>query len=310
MMAWGKNRVGTGGWLAVGLESDRIDLVRGGPRDKQPPRIAEAASYAAGGDRLNALKRLRKSRGLGTARCIALMPPGQYHFLQVDEPNVPAEELKEAVRWQVKDLVDFPVDEATLDILPIPAAGGRGGQLFVVLAPNHHLVRTIQEFQEAGLQLEVVDVPETAQRNVAALFEDENRGLAFLHFDTHGGLLTFTFRGELYGVRRIDIQAEQIAQADGERREQLFERIGLELQRSLDNFERLFTAIPLSRLVLAPCPQQEALVAYLQNLVFVPLQVADLSQAMDFAAVPELREGALQGARLSLLGAVLREGKA
>ena len=38
--------------------------------------------------------------------------------------------------------------------------------------------------------LDAVDIPELAQRNVAALLEDQNRGLAFLRIDETGMMLT------------------------------------------------------------------------------------------------------------------------
>ena len=45
-----------------------------------------------------------------------------------------------------------------------------------------------------NIPLEVVDVPELAQRNLAHLLELEGRGLALLALDERGGLLTFYLR--------------------------------------------------------------------------------------------------------------------
>ena len=44
---------------------------------------------------------------------------------------------------------------------------------------------------------------------------------------------------------------DQLAKADLERKQQLFERIGLELQRSLDAFDRQYSFISLPRLLIA-----------------------------------------------------------
>src|SRR5438094_770493 len=80
------------------------------------------------------------------------------------------------------------------------------------------------------------------------------KGLAMLSFDPDGGLLTVTYRGELYLSRRIDMPLAQLTDADLERRHQSFDRITLELQRSLDNFERQFSFISVARLLLGPSP--------------------------------------------------------
>lgn len=99
-----------------------------------------------------------------------------------------------------------------------------------------------------------IDVPELAQRNLANLLEEEDRGLAMLVFDDTEGLLTFTFAGELLIARHIEISAKQLVAADEARREQLFERIALDVQRSLDNFDRSHSMVPLSRLIVSRIP--------------------------------------------------------
>ena len=38
----------------------------------------------------------------------------------VEAPSVPATEVKSAVRWELKDLLDYPVDAATVDVADVP----------------------------------------------------------------------------------------------------------------------------------------------------------------------------------------------
>jgi len=64
-----------------------------------------------------------------------------------------------------------PIDQATLDFLTVPAAGaaeGRTQQLYAVLARNQLLEARVREFDDAGIPLAVIDIPDTAQRNIAA----------------------------------------------------------------------------------------------------------------------------------------------
>ena len=65
-------------------------------------------------------------------------------------------------------------------------------------------------FEAAEVDLAAIDIPELAQRNIAALLEDENRGLVFLRIDESGMMLTLTFRGELVAVRRSDMNSAQL----------------------------------------------------------------------------------------------------
>ncbi len=300
------------GWLALAFHPERVDVAHVQRRPGARPQVTRLESFARQGEEAALLATLRKQRELGRHVCTTVLEPGAYQLVQVPAPAVPPEEMAAAVRWGLKDALDFPVDNATVDVLPIPLdeAAGRTPQVFAVAADNTRLAPRIQSCDAAGLALQAVDVPELAQRNLAALVEEENRGLAFLTFDAAGGMLTVTWRGELYLSRRIDISSTQLQVADSERRTALFERIGLELQRSLDNFERVFSFISVSRLAIGPGSLAEPLAAFLRDYVYIPVDLFDLVAVLDCSAVPELREPALQAERLLVVGAALRTAEA
>ena len=152
-------------------------------------------------------------------------------------------------------MIDFHVDDATIDVLDIPidkAGASRTHTMFAVAARNSVIAQRQALFEAAKLKLKVIDIPEMAQRNISALAEVPGRGLAMLSFHAGGGLLSVTFNGELYLARRIDVTLTQLLDPDIERRNACFDKITLELQRSLDHFERQFNFIAVQRLLLAP----------------------------------------------------------
>ena len=240
-------------------------------------------------------------------RCTTLLAQQDYQLLQVDAPDVPEAEQKEALRWRLKDLIEQPVDSVGLDVIPLPEAvlGGRARQLFAAVAKNDALSSVVTAFHAARMSLEVIDLPEMAQRNVAALFEDENRGLAFLVFDEQSALLTFTYQGELFGLRRIEVGVQQLQQASDERRDQLSDRIVLELQRSIDGVDRQFSSITLSRMVVA-LPPGCGLEEKMRDGLYIPFEAMDLAKVMDISAVPELLDPEMQRKFLRSIGAALR----
>jgi MSHA biogenesis protein MshI len=300
------------GWMAVLPLGDRIALahvVRGaGVR----PEIRMLDSFRIEGADVASLQRLRSARRLKSYACTTLMAAGDYTLSQLDAPNVPATERKEAVRWALKGVVDYPVDCACVDVLDIPMDGGGAGRqasVFAVSAADAAVQTRARLFVEAKVPLEAIDIPELAQRNVAALFEDENRGLAFLRLDESGGSLTLTFHGELIAARRVEVPATQLADNDAGRRVQAMERLVLDLQRSLDNFDRQYSFIPISKLVVAAYPAVDDLASSLAENLYVPVVPMDLALVMDFPSVPELREPASQAMNLLLIGAALRTGE-
>ncbi|MDP2810868.1 MAG: hypothetical protein Q8O34_12035 [Rhodocyclaceae bacterium] len=295
-------------WTAVVLSGSRMDVARVRRSAEGRPEVLAMNSFERGADDLAALRALRRSQGLAGARCTTLLRHGEYQVIQADTPRVPPEERREALRWQVKDLFEFPVETATLDVLEIPqAAAGKPPQCWVVAANNAVLQPKIHLFQDAKVPLAAVDIPEFCQRNIAALFEEQNRALAVLAFADDGGLLSFTYQGELYVSRHIDITLSQLESAPAERREALFERIALDVQRSLDNFDRTYSAISLTRLLVSPVPGADGLVDYLRANVAAPVAQLDLGEVMDLRHVPELAEPERQARVLRALGAALRD---
>jgi len=294
--------------MAVVLSDDRIDLAHVRRGSDGRPALRTLESFRQESDRAAALTRLRTSRKLNTFTCTTLLDGTQYQLLQVDAPEVPPAERAEALRWRLKDMVDFPVDSASIDVVDIPTEGSAARQatVFAAIAAATAVAPLMAQFDAAKVPLQAIDLPEFAQRNVAALFEEPNRGLAFLHLDERGGLLTITFRGELYAARRVDISARQLADADDDRRQQLFERVMLELQRTLDNFDRQYSFISVAALVVAACPDVAGLQPYLAENLYVPVRAMNLAEVCDLAAVPELQSPERQARCLPAIGAALR----
>lgn len=290
--------------MAVCLYPDRVDVAaaRSGPGER--PQLQMLESFERGANDVDALKRLGRKFGLARTAVTTLMPAQQYQLFTVEAPAVPAEEARDALRWQIRDLIDYPAEQATLDMIDIPAMGGRQKSVFVAAARNDSVLRLMRSFLDADVGLEVIDIRELAQRNIAALCAEPDRGIALLSFDDTGGCLTFTYNAELYVARHIDIGVQALH--DPARQTALFERIGLELQRSTDGFERQFSHIPLTRLTIAPHAFAPALRDFLGDYLTIPISVLDLAEVIDFSAVPSLKAGERQAQCFATIGAALR----
>jgi len=297
------------GWLAILLQSGSVTLTHVLRKPNVPPQVCLLDTFAVEKSEVEALQRLRVARHLTSYACTTLMPNGEYNLTQLDAPTVPKEERKEALRWALKEAVSYPLDGACVDVLDIPSDGlpaGRSAGVLVVSAGEQAVRARVAAFESAKITLDAVDVPELAQRNVAALLEDDNRGLAFLRIDETGMMLTLTFHGELIAVRRGDVNAVQLNGADADQRARVKERLILELQRSLDNFDRQYSHIPISKVVVATYPLVEDLVSDLGESTYVPVREMDLATVMDFPTVPELKDPQCQAKYLLAIGAALR----
>lgn len=294
------------GWLSVAIREARIDVVHLRREAAGKPTVLLADSIEKGASDEATLAVLRKSMRLARHRCTALLRHGAYQLIQTDAVAGEAAEAREIVRWKLKDQVDFPVDSAAVDLLPIPSEG-RAPQVFAALSPESSIAPLVQAFQAAKVPLAAIDLPEISQRNLAALFEEDGRGLATLIFDDDEGLLTFTQGGELIVVRHVDITARQLMATDDDRRAMLFERIALDVQRSLDNFDRVYSTIPLAKLLVAPIPGVDGFLGHLRANLTVRVVPLELSSKLDLGAVPALLDPLRQFQCLRALGAALRD---
>ena len=296
------------GWLAIALQRDGLAAIRMQTAPDIRPQVRQAVFYP-GTDHAELLERAGRDLHAHAYRSITVLSGGEYQILSVDAPNVAADELKTAMRWRLKDMLDFHVDDATIDVLDLPvdphAAVRAQHSMFAIAARNSVIESRQKLFTAAKVELAVIDIPEIAQRNISALVEPPGRGVAMLSFGDEGGLLTVSYRGELYLTRRIDLALEQLLDPDLERRHASFDRITLELQRSLDNFERQYSFISVAKLVLAPSAI-EGLDAYLSSNLYTPVDTLDLATVFDFESTPDLLDPLLQQRYLVPLGAALR----
>ncbi len=296
------------GWFAVCINERGVYLTRV-ERAGNTPRVVACSFHPERDITPAALEKICRKAHFSGHQLTTLLAPGEYQLLMVDAPNVPAGELKAAIRWRIKDMLSYHIDDATVDVLQIPAGrygAGRQQSIYAVAAANATLQKRIALFEDAGLMLNVIDIPEMAQRNIAALFEENDQALALMAFNAEGGLLTVTAGGELYLSRRIDISLGQLQDANEALRRQHFERVALEVQRSLDYVSRQYHYIPVRRIILA-VPEGTGLEIALAGSVDMPVARLDLAQVMDISAVPELAHGEYATDALHALGAALRQ---
>lgn len=231
-----------------------------------------------------------------------VLSPGEYQLLPIDAPPVPPQELTLAVRWRIKDLIEVPLDDVTVDVIRLGTGTAvAGSKLLAVVAHNDLLRRYLTLAEQAGVNVDAIDIPELAQRNIAALLEPTDRVQAVLSLTPQGGLLTVTCKGDLCFHRRVQFSPEGLTGPD---RESVLQRLALELQRSLDYIDRHHSAWRLDRILLAPPPAMGDLADQLRQNLYLPLEVADLGRAFD-GALPE--PDTLAGCWFALGGALRRE---
>ena len=258
------------------------------------------------------LATLIKEHELEQATCTCVMPAESHTLLLIEAPDVQPAELKAAVRWRIKDLIDFHIDDAVIDVFEIPehnATPGRTRLMYAVAARASKIKTSVESIEKTSLNLETVDIPELAIRNITALLDDDIRGVAFLYLSMNSGIITLTRQGSLYLSRNIDVGTEQMIPSSGSdelnsETQQALDKIVLEVQRSLDYYESHFSQPPITSLVIAPMGQEIAgVLPYLSANLGIAVSRLDFNNVL-IANEPISDE--LQSKCLLSIGAALR----
>ncbi|MBT8109303.1 MAG: pilus assembly protein PilM [Gammaproteobacteria bacterium] len=253
------------------------------------------------------LERQASGIQLGRTPLTSVLPSGSYQLVLVEIPNVPANEVPSAVRWQIKDILDFPVDEAVIEMFEMPelSTSSNKNMAYAVATQRSRVQDHIELLHDAGLSLDVIDIPELCTRNIATLLPQDARGVAFLHFADSHGTLTITRQGVLYLIRQIEMglaAMEAVVQDDFARKE-LVSTIVLETQRSLDYYESHFDYGPVTELVLAPGSNIGGLADSLHEELGLTISSLDLNGLFDMRAALSIED---QSDCLVAIGAALR----
>lgn len=299
------------GFRALCFRGDEIRVVHVTRSSSLKPIVVMTATEALGsGESSAVLSHFAKRWNGEHYECTMLVNSGDYQILPVEAPNVAPNELKSAISFVVMDMLDFHIDQATIDVISIPQdknAAQRNRGMYAI-AIRTKLVGEYQSwFETAKLPLHVIDIPEMAQRNIASLIETGEGGVAMLSFDVDSGLLTFTAGGELYQSRRIDATLDQLLKSPSDERETVHERVALEIQRSLDHFGRQFSSLHITKLVVAPLGHDDGgLINFLAGNLDIGVESLNLDAIFDIGRAPELMSPVNQQRYFMALGAALR----
>lgn len=200
--------------------------------------VFDSKASSGGLDEKAFLNELVEKYALKGHQCNMVLAREHYQLLLVESPDVPDEEMREAIQWRVKDLVSTPLDDMAIEVFSLPEDGSKAGKrmLYVVTADKSLLRQRVEMVNEAGLKLDCIDIGELALRNLSLLKEEGKagtRGVAIARIHRGSGNVSLFRDGNLYLSRHF-----QLNYGGGLLDDLPAENLMLEIQRSLDYYER------------------------------------------------------------------------
>ena len=166
-----------------------------------------------------------------------------YELHLVEAPPVPDNELADALRFRMRDLIALPPDEAQVQAFRMPADAYRGrmDMVFAAVVARPVIRQLVHWCRSMELSLDSITIPELSILSLVATLAPET-AVGVLRLDDNDGVIYLYRDGGLYLTRRLNLGTQALlpATADTEltaEHSNQVEALALEVQRSLDFFD-------------------------------------------------------------------------
>ena len=201
-----------------------------------------------------------------------VLAPDHYALTLIERPKVEADELHDAVRWQIQENISYPAEQAAIDVFDLPDSAARGRpSVFVAAVHRETLGDMVARIFDAGVEIDCVDITELALRNiVATMYPDAGQAIGLLRLTVNGGMMNVTRGHELFLSRRLSGVPETW---DDSSWQEFQERMLLQVQRSIDYYESVLSQPRVDAVVVgATDGWQERIVEYLAEMLPMPVR--------------------------------------
>ncbi len=241
--------------------------------------------------------------------CHLVLTTEHYRRFNIETPSVAENEIPEALRWTISDLIDFPADQAVIDFYqsPLGVRSNSSKMLDVIASPVEILTDQIQKLTAAALNLKVIDIQETVLRNLAVQTPENSQGIALLYLLEFSGTLLIQKQKTIYVSRKFEIGYNHLKLEEPNPDSTVINahtNLALEIQRSLDYVESYFGISSISTLAVIPLAENtHILIDSLNKNLGISARMIDLSTLIDCDI---LVTGKTQSLCAAVIGATLR----
>ncbi len=128
------------------------------------------------------LKQHVQRAGLVGCHCSWILNPSDYKLLMLDLPRVPDNEIKEALKWQILEMVEYSEEEILIDIMSLPhlSVAGVNKKIYAVVADKNFILKKTSIIESSGLDLSVIDIAENSIKQVVSATKGSDQTIAFI----------------------------------------------------------------------------------------------------------------------------------
>ena len=164
--------------------------------------------------------------------CQIILAPNLYQLHLMDMPQLPEEEMAKALRWQLKGIIDYPLNDIAVDAFLVPAhgVGERRKKVFTAVTLQTGLMHKIAIFEQCLLKVAAVSIAELALGSLLSYVGVTKEATCIvISFDDDVCQLHLYHNENLYLLRNLLINNDIVKHFSAANHDML-----LEIQRSID----------------------------------------------------------------------------
>lgn len=216
------------------------------------------------------IKQLVSDLGLANTPCHVAFSTTKYQIFQIDRPQVSEQELRQALKWAVKDQVPGQ-DELVVDYIDLPAQAAGPEKVNVVALPEGDVVDVCTGIKDANLIIQSIGVAELATCDL--LLDSDEAVMTLVQQAGYDICLNIVKRGQLYFSRRLRGYENLSTFNQQELQMGVGDNLSVEIQRSMDYFESQLRQAPVKRILLGiESDVIEQFADLMQQLTFMPVE--------------------------------------
>lgn len=251
-------------WYEGGLS---LTYLRPDPKSKQPPEVLAKQQIVCRSldEKQAAIAAFVAEHELANAKCSVCVGQNDYKITLLDAPVVSEKELASAVRWLIRDVITFPLEEAAIDVfrVPLPRARDNVNLVYVITMHNSKILDIERAIQPSGLLLEHLTTPEFAIRSGLG-YQNQAKGEVVIFLQGQQGKFILLAKNLIYLVRNFELPEDPK------------EGLAIELQRYLDYANSLFRRNLATRCYLLQKNEIPGLTDYLKGNLEFELETLNL----------------------------------
>lgn len=210
--------------------------------------------------------------------CHGVLSLEDYRLILIEKPKVAENEMGEATKWLVKDLIDFPIEEAVIDFFPAPNRTGQPERIYVVVTRLQWLNQVANTIAIAGLNLKSINIAALALRNILSSLRTVGNSAVFLMRSKDTYYILVVKDQLIYLERKLELSAQN--ELDTQLFESFCNELVNELQHSIDFYQNRDKTIPIKIFLDPLLGKNQKLVQFIETALSLQVEVLDTSKLL------------------------------